>query len=358
MALDNIEAKKIFVPLKEPFKYALDTLSELPYVLITINSGDFVGIGEASPATDITGETQESVISIINFIKPLIREKSVENINDIKEILEVFDTYVVNNQAARSGIEMALFDLLGKKINKPVYKILGGKSKKIIKIQKTFGFFDEDNLENEVKRSIEEAKNLGAEIIKYKVGFNKEYDLALVKFARKYSPKIKIVLDVNQGWKNLKQASQMFSILKKYNISWIEQPVLAHDYENSFLLMKKYKIPIMIDEGMKSIEDCELIKFKKAANMINIKITKVGGFLRAKEIISFCEKNKIEYMLGDMIHTNIGMAANLHLATMGNFVSFDIDNTRVKNDITEGITNNGLEYQVPQGAGLGIKLKN
>ena len=357
MSLEKIETKKNFIPLKKPFKYALASMTELPYVLVTVTENNIIGIGESSPAPDVTGETQESVINIINFIKPLIIGKPVENKKDIENILKILDAYVSNNQAAKSGLEMALFDLLGKKKNLPVYKILNGKNKKEIKLQKTFGFLNENNLENEVKESIAEAKSLGAEIIKYKVGLNKKYDLDLVKFIRKYNPKIKIVLDVNQGWKNFKKASPMFSALKKYNISWIEQPVLAYDYEGSAALRKKYKIPVMIDEGLKTISDCKLIKIKKAANLVNIKITKVGGFLKAKEIIDFCDKNKIKYMLGDMVHSNIATAANLHLATLGNFVSYDIDNSRVKEDVASGLQKNNLIYKIPQDPGLGVSIK-
>jgi len=194
MSLEKIETKKNFIPLKKPFKYALASMTELPYVLVTVTENNIIGIGESSPAPDVTGETQESVINIINFIKPLIIGKPVENKKDIENILKILDAYVSNNQAAKSGLEMALFDLLGKKKNLPVYKILNGKNKKKIKLQKTFGFLNENNLENEVKESIAEAKSLGAEIIKYKVGLNKKYDLDLVKFIRKYNPKIKVVV--------------------------------------------------------------------------------------------------------------------------------------------------------------------
>lgn len=356
MKIKKILAKKVFIPLKEPFKYALSTINELEYVYVYISAGDYTGIGEASPAKDVTGETQNSVMKVIETMKPFLINKSIETKDDIKKIMEEIDLQIIGNQAAKSGIDMALFDLLGKIENLPIYKILSGKNIKSVKLQKTFGFFDENNLENNVKDSIKTANHLKAEIIKYKVGYNEKYDLSLIKLARRYNPKIKIILDVNQGWKNFGTADLIFKKIKKYNILWIEQPLPASDYNGSAMLRKKYKIPIIIDEGMKSLSDCQKIKSEKSADLVNIKISKVGGFLKAKEIIDFCEKNKIKYMLGDMVHSDVATAANLHLATLGNFVSYDIDNSRVKNENIRGLEKNGLVYEIPQSAGLGVSI--
>jgi L-Ala-D/L-Glu epimerase len=357
MPINEIKVKKINIPLKGTFKYFLSTLDKLPYVLVTVQEGDLVGIGEAAAAADITGETQESVISIINLVRPFLLGRRLESKQDIEEMFTLINSQVVANQAAKAGLEMALLDLLGKKKGLPVYKLLGGINLGSLQVQKTFGFFNENNLEKEVKDSIDLAKKLGAKMIKYKAGLNNYYDLEVVKIARAYDGKIPITLDVNQGWVDYRHARPMFKALKPYHLSWIEQPVFSTDYDGLAALRKEFKIPVMIDEGVKTISDCELIRFKHAADLLNIKLTKVGGFLPAQKIIAFCKKNKIRYILGDMVHSNIGMAANLHLAALGDFISYDIDNGRIKRDVAVGIIRDGLTYEIPQKPGLGIELK-
>lgn len=356
MKIESIKAEKIFIPLKGSFDYALASMSELPYVLVMVKSESYTGVGEAACAIDVTGEDQESVLDTIEKISSLVIGKEITSMEDIKEIFDNINFKISANQAAKSGLEMALFDVLGKEKGLPVYKILGGEDKGFVKSQKTFGFLKEENLEQEVIDSLNLAKDLGSEIIKYKVGLSDNYDLSLIELIRKHNQNVRIVIDVNQGWKTLEKAREMFSKLEKYNLDWIEQPLLADDYDGSAVLKKEFKTPVMIDEGLKSVEDCKLIKEKEAADLINIKISKVGGFLSAKKIIDFCEQNDIKYMLGDMIHSNIGLAANLHLSTLGNFVSYDIDNSRVKDVLAFGIKKKDLIYEIPQSPGLGIEL--
>jgi L-alanine-DL-glutamate epimerase-like enolase superfamily enzyme len=130
MKITNIIIKESNLKLFEPFSYFTATLNYLPYVVINIESNDgLIGLGEASLAWDVTGETQEGAFGLLKYIKPLLINHSLNCIQDIKYIMDSIDINIHKNTGLKSGIEFALLDLLGKKKKKPVYELLDGKKR-------------------------------------------------------------------------------------------------------------------------------------------------------------------------------------------------------------------------------------
>ena len=121
MIITHCKATKYNIKLKKPFSYNLATLEYLPYVLIRMETDKgIVGWGEAAIGWDTTGEMQNGSLEIFEFIKPILLESRIENIDDIMKALGDINKIIYENTALKSGIEMAMLDILGKYIAKIV----------------------------------------------------------------------------------------------------------------------------------------------------------------------------------------------------------------------------------------------
>ncbi len=360
MKIKSITFKEFNLKLSEPFSYYTATLECLPYEIITIKTdNEIFGFGEAALAWDVTGETQEGALGLFKYIKPLLINHKLNSIEDIKEMMKNIDLNVHENSALKSGIEFALLDVLGKFKNKPVYKLLGGKEKEFVVAQRVFPYKEKhsDDLQQKITLSLQN----GAEIIKFKAGENSEIDYQIIEKVVNFFPTIKLVLDVNQGWKNFLNAWPIIKKLEKFkkNILWIEQPIFSSDYEGLAELSKKSEILIMADESCHNLLDLKNLYLNKSVKLINIKLAKCGGILPAMEMVKFCEEKDIKYMLGDMINSPLGTAANLQMATLGNFISYDLTlNNKIESDPTSGLKIDGYKFYIPQTSGIGVSLKN
>ncbi|MFA6973828.1 MAG: enolase C-terminal domain-like protein [Parcubacteria group bacterium] len=358
MKIVNIEAKKVNIRLSRPFSYFLATLNHLPYVIVSIKlESGIVGYGEAAMGWDTTGEVQGGGIEIFNLIiKPILKNKRISNVPDVEKILFEVNQYVYGNTALKAGLEAALLDALGKLKNKPVYVLLGGIKKEYIIPQKVFSF--EENDFQKLKEEIEESKKQGVAYFKFKAGKKIDSLIKILDRLSRINPDYSFIIDVNQGWNNSDNALKAINKLEKFNIAWIEQPVRHADFEGLAEIRRKTKIPIMADESCHNILDLENLYLRKSVDMINIKLAKCGGIIEAKKMINFCDKHKIKYMLGDMLQSSLGTAANLQAATLGNFVSYDLTMPeRIKSDPFGGLVFGGLKAYIPKGYGLGVDKK-
>lgn len=356
MTIKNITIQNYNVKLSSPFEYFTAKLDYLPYALINITTNNgLIGYGEAALAWDVTGETQSGAKAIFPYIKSVILGKKIEGLSDIKNLMTEISLGIHSNTALKSGVEMALLDLLGKKENLPVYKLFGAENNKGFVAQKVLSYAEED--ESKIYKKIDSAKKIGVKIIKIKIGQDSKKNLGLIEKIFKYDSSMMLVLDVNQGWKDAKTALPIIKKIEKFNIAWIEQPTHADKIADLALIKKKSKLKIMADESCHNLVDLKALHANNCVNLINIKIAKTGGFFEALEMIKYCETNSIQYMLGDMIYSNLGTAANLHLGLLGNFVSYDLtDPKRILNNKFSGIKTDSYYFVTPDRAGLGVEI--
>lgn len=358
MIIKKASIRENNIELTKPFSYFLATLKYLPYAIIEINADNgMVGFGEASFGWDTTGEIQDGGLEMFNsIIKPILQNKKVESVFDIENILVEVDKYIYGNTALKAGLEFALLDILGKFKNKPVYALFGGIKKEYIIPQKVFSF-EENNFEK-LEKEIDESKKQGVVYFKFKA--NREIDslIRIFKKLSKIDSSYFFIIDANQGWENSKKALKIIKKLEEFNIAWIEQPIFHADFDGLAEIRKKTNIPIMADESCHSILDLENLYLRKSIDMVNIKLAKCGGIIKAKKMIDFCNKHSLKYMLGDMLQSSLGTAANLHTATLGNFISYDLTMPdKIKNDPFRGLVFDGQKAYIPKGSGLGVEKK-
>ncbi|MBU1118335.1 hypothetical protein KKH43_00450 [Patescibacteria group bacterium] len=354
MEIKHISAKPYSIGLKKPFSYHTLTLTTLPYTLITTQTDESIqGNGEAALAWDVTGETQAGSIEAVTLVRDVIEDKKLNSVQDVQSILSDLESELYGNTGIKTAIESALLDALGKKVNKPIFELLGGKKKDSVTTIKTLSFEDQES--SGLIDSIADALSKNVPYIKLKVGGDENAEKETIATIASAFPDIKLIFDANQAWNTPKEALGFISKINPENIAWLEQPFSAHNFEAFAALKKELPVSLMADESCHTLFDLKNLHRVCAIDMINIKLAKTGGLLETKRMIEYCKNNSIQYVLGDMIHSSIGTAYNLHAATLGDFMCYDLTRPdRIDSNMSKGLVYHDFDIEIPTGFGLGV----
>ena len=352
MKITDIQFEKLRVKLHKPFVVAIGVIEygETMIVKITTDEG-ITGFGEASPFSPVTGETLDSVSVFLALFKNALLG---QNPFALEKIHKTMDRLTVGNSSAKAGIDIALYDIIGKKIGLPVYQILGGYSNSFL-TDVTVGI---DRPEEMAKTALDYVKN-GFNIIKVKAGISPEEDLTAIRLIREaVGPGVKIRVDANQGW-DVNTAVRMMTAFEAYDVEAVEQPVVYWDIEGLAYIRRHSKISIMADESLHNPQDAMKLAKAGAVDIFNIKLMKSGGLYPALRINAIGEAAGIPCMLGCMLETRLGLAASASLvAAQKNVTEADLDSFRHFDDsaVQGGFTLENGVMTLLEKPGLGIEL--
>jgi L-alanine-DL-glutamate epimerase-like enolase superfamily enzyme len=311
MYIQSVVAKIINTPFQSSFKTTYGNFPDYQsHIIVKITDQEgYSGIGEASPLPFFTGETTEIMkIAVDKELGPAIIGVDVFSIDEIhKKMNNVLNPAT----GAKSAIDMALWDLKGKRLQTPVYKLFGGK-KKEIKIAYVLG---EDTPENMSELALKKVSQ-GFNTIKIKIGVDPEKDVKAIKQIRQVvGPRVKLRVDANQGY-SVKTALDTIHKISEYSIEYIEQPVPGWNIDGLAEIRRQSHIPVMADESLHSVHDAlQLIK-KEAVDLFGIKLIKCAGLTHALKISHIAEAAGIKCVLISPWDTWLGTSASCHLATL------------------------------------------
>jgi L-alanine-DL-glutamate epimerase-like enolase superfamily enzyme len=356
MRITSIEIEPLNLELQAALTVAYGSYPILNYAMLKVFTDDgLMGLGEASPDPEVTGETQASVLAALQQAATFLVGNEPF---DIEHIITLCQEKIPTYPAAIAAIDMALYDLMGQALHVPVYLLLGGKARSSVSLYPVFPL-DEPQVMAGMSRKF---VDMGADTLKIKLGSNPDTDLLRLKTIHSaVGSNVKLRLDINQGWKDAETSIHIIRGLSKYNIEWIEQPVTASDLDGLAAVTAAVEIPIMADESCHNPVDVLKIAYQHAANLINIKLMKCGGLYQATKMLAVAEAAGLPCILGSMGESSIGSAAGLHFVTAktGIIACELIGPLFINNDPVTG-------YQVDQATfraipsekpGLGIKLK-
>ena len=355
MKITDIRTQIFKAPLKKSFITSLRRVDALEDLIVIIECDDgTIGLGEGAPTPVITGETIGSMIACIDYIKPHILNRDIDNFDDI---LKKIHSLILKNTTAKSALEIALFDIKAKASKLPLYQLLGG-SKTIFTTDITISMGDVGKMISDCQ----EAVALGYDTLKIKIGDNPEKDAERV-FAihSALEPHIKIRLDANQGW-TAKESVDLLQTLEKQGIiaEFIEQPVAAEDLDGFKYIKDRVQTPLLADESIFSLQDARYLLDRQAIDFVNIKLAKTAGISQALQLADLSGEYGVQCMIGCMLEGPISVAAGVHLASAkANTISLiDLDAVsllashplKTSIDFNESKISLGCEY------GLGMSL--
>lgn len=357
MNIKKIKGYKITIPLQRSFSYFTASLWQLPYVCVVVEANNGLqGVGEAALAWDVTGETQGGALACIDLLRPALLDAPIQTLEHVRQNIDHINLALYGNTALKTGIESALLDILGQYLHLPVHTLLGGQAKKCVTLQRTFSF---EEIALEAVTAAREAYAKGVRVFKYKVGKDWKKESEVIHDMRNAYHDTIITLDANQAWEDAGIAHNFLKEVEDANIAWVEQPLPAADYEGLASLRRRCDIPVMADESCHTFHDLKILQSFNAIDLVNLKLAKCGGLFELKKMIEFCETHGIRYALGDMLHSSLGTAYNLHAATLGNFVTYDLTvPSRIREDCGEGLAFEDYKVPIPQSSGLGVRFKN
>ncbi len=320
MKIIDILTKRTEFKIKKVFRvtYAARSYAYGVYIKIVTDEGIF-GLGESMPNPYVTGETVDSVICAIEYMK--------ENLigldpTDIEGIHNVMDKLLVRNTAAKAGIDLACYDIIGKKLNLPVYKVLGGKDNEIV-TDITIGIDKPEEMAKDARENIEK----GFRYLKIKGGINKDEDLLAIKLIREaVGDSVELRSDFNQGYR-MDNVMEVLEAIKEYNVLEAEQPLPAWDVVSMSELRKISPVPIMIDEGAKTPEEVITACRLNACDVVNIKLMKCGGIYPALKISDIAKSYGKKCIVGCMTESKLGICAGASVvsAKKDNMLVPDLD---------------------------------
>lgn len=310
MTIDRVTVTHIRIPLVEPFRISNGEVRLKDAIIVQVQSGGRVGIGEASPMAGsfYSEDTPESVWDLLtSTLVPAILSQQPAGVDEVNDTLDG----IPGSAFAKAGIETAFWDLRAQDQKEPLYRSLGGSRTEVesglaVGIYPTIG---------ELIAAVETYLDEGYKRLKIKI--QPGWDLKPLEAVRHRFGDIPLMVDANgaYGWKDIDH----LKTLDEFDLQMIEQPLPGPDLEGHAMLQKQIRTSVCLDEGAENLEAVKKAVDQKACRIINIKIQRVGGLKKAKEIHDFCMSKDIPVWAGTMPELGIGGVQTLHLATLPNF---------------------------------------
>jgi L-alanine-DL-glutamate epimerase-like enolase superfamily enzyme len=356
MSMKIIQAMAIPVELqlKEPFAIANETIEVADNILIRLETETgIIGWGCSTPDA-VTSETKDTVLRNFEAAKRLVIGCDPTRINLLNFAL---DSDIKGNSSLKAGINMALYDIIGKMAGIPLFRLLGGYREKIA-TSVTIGL-------NNTNLMVEKAKQIvsdGFKFIKIKCGINADDDIEnIIAISEAVGPTIKLRLDANEGY-SVEEALRIVKTLEKnaVAIEMLEQPTKANYLYSLKDVARQCSVPIMADETALTLRDSFKLVRLEIADMINIKLMKIGGITNAIKANALAELADVPVMVGCMNESMAAMSAGVHFACAFRNVEYaDLDSAL---DFTNDVAKGGARYEdgyvIPsERPGLGIEVQ-
>ena len=310
MKIERIDIIPVTIPLKRKVAISFVTWEKAEYVITKIYTDEgIVGIGEAAPFAPVSRESQETVVALTskNLAPLLIGEDPF----DIEKIWLKMDTALPGNGVAKAALDLALYDIMGKALKIPVYKLLGGKTAESFPLAGLVGLGPIDQMIRETMMWVQE----GYRCIRIKTGLGIQKDEEIIRKIRQaVGPDIQLRIDVNQAY-TTSMAIRVIKALEPYDIEMVEQPTLWYDFEGLARVTASVNTPILPHESLYTIYDAIQLDRLGAGNIYALKTYRPGGITLAKKLAIYMELRNIPMFVCSCVELAISTSAAAHFAT-------------------------------------------
>jgi muconate cycloisomerase len=365
MRIDHISVYPVLLPFSAEFSHSLRKRNSVKNIIVQVvaQQGKIKGYGEGAPRSFVTGESQESAArSISRFIT---LDNFPWELNHVSQIWDFVDGLLHGkaHNASICALETALLDALGKTQDRNL-----------------IDYFPKDFMTNKVyygaalplankQRIIEMCrliKKMNVKKVKLKLGKDLSQNKEILEAVRMvFGENCDLKADINCVW-NYDLALKHVSLIKNYGIKVIEQPMRPDDPETADFacLMQKTGVVLMADESACSLDDMKKIAQEGYYKMINIRLSKCGGFRNSLKIIEYLRCNGISFQIGCHLgESGILSAAGRILCLLcrdavycdGSYDEFLLEKNVTVEDVSIG---RGGEADPLKGPGLGIKVSD
>lgn len=342
MSTFKLSFEPLDLQLQQPFTIARGTKKQVHNVLVRISDGTVTGYGEAAPNSRYD-EDAESVMAFLNRL-PVNFLDNVTGPGTIPGRLAPLSPPV---QSAKAAVEMAWLDWWGKQNGTPLWKLWEAPSATGPVTSYTIGLDTVEVMQQKVRQA--------PDYPVYKVKLGTGNDRAIIRGLRQVTD-TPIRVDANEGWTTLDEAKEMITFLADQNIELVEQPLpAAHNTPDMKRLKTWSPLPLCADESFMGDESMDDIA--DAFDIINIKLMKIGGLLKARRVIAAARTHGLQVMIGCMIESSIANTAGGLLSLWADYADLD-GHLLIADDPAAGLQLDPQKRVVmPDTPGLGVQLK-
>jgi L-alanine-DL-glutamate epimerase-like enolase superfamily enzyme len=298
MRITKIEMTPFRIPLNNPFGFATGTVTAAEHVLVEVFTDDgVVGVAEAIPRPMIYGETLESVQAAIRgHIAPQVVGLGVHQRAAMLHAVR----NLIGNPAAKAGVELAMFDALGKTLGVPCHTLLGGFASSV----RTNFNLPGGTTSKVVETAQRIAAQHGIAAFKAKVGLNLEEDIATVLALREALPDADLVVDANHGY-TADAARRFLDRTRDAQLAFVEEPSPAEERISRRRLCAASDVLIMGDESCATLRDVASEVLTGGCTMISLKLARTA-ITTTSQIRDFCLGTGTPVAVGSQGDTAIG----------------------------------------------------
>lgn len=299
MRVDKVIIHQVRLPFSFDFSHSLRKRSYVNNIIVEIiaQQGKILGYGEGAPRSYVTGESTESTVrSICHFIK---HDAFPRKLNDISQIWNFIDDITCGreNNAAICALETALLDALGKRQDRHIIDYF---PKDFITGNVYYGAPIPLDNSSKITKIYQLIKKMKINALRLKLGNNFEQNKEILETVRSvFGGDYDLRVDINCAW-DKKLAFRHIPLIQKYNVKAIEQPMIPDDPDIADFAghMQNIGVILMADESACSFNDVEKIVKEGYYKMINVRLSKCGGFKNSSKIIDYLRLNGIPFQVG------------------------------------------------------------
>jgi L-Ala-D/L-Glu epimerase len=353
MRITGVEAWLVTMRLARPYTASYDTVEDTQNVFLRIlTSRRYVGYGCAVPDEHATGETTHAMLETIRtIVEPVVKGEDPLRpallLDRLRPVLE-------EEPSIRAAVDMALLDIVGKRCDLPLWKLLGGYRDRMM-TSVTVGILPE----NETVAQAREWVGRGFKVLKLKGGIDVGSDVARVlKVREAVGSDVALRFDANEGF-TVEQALWFIEQTAPAQLELLEQPTHKALLDLLGQVTRRGSIPVMADESLATLRDAFRLASDDLVDMLNVKLMTVGGIGEAQQINAVAKSARLEVMVGCLDESALGIAAGLHFALADRNVAFaDLDgHLDLKGDPADGAVELRDGVLFPKDApGLGFDL--
>jgi L-alanine-DL-glutamate epimerase-like enolase superfamily enzyme len=355
VTITDLKTTVVSVPHIEPEFISTGMRKGVTQIIVEVyTDSGIIGLGES-----ISRPNAQVIEAAIQSMRPLLLGADPQNIegiiNNLRHVGGWHFFERVGN-AALAGVEMALWDIMGKVCNTPVYELLGGMVRDRMPVFYYLFRFPIDEMVKRAKQGIAD----GYKTIYFKVGHNIHEDIEAVEAVRSaIGNKGEIRIDANEAW-TPGTAIRFIKQIEKYDIEWVEQPTPLKDIDGMARVRRAVNTPIAANQTSWTLEDVQQVLKADAADVIVIDQYQMGGLLTYKKAVALCEASGIPVNHHCWGELGIGTAAGAHVvASSPPFLYANQSYVMIhQEDIVVGglpkIENGSIA--IPRKPGLGVEL--
>ncbi|HEX4338010.1 MAG TPA: dipeptide epimerase [Polyangiaceae bacterium] len=315
--ITEIAAEPWTIELTEPFGIATGAQAVAENVLVTVVLADgTTGTGEAAPFPAVNGETRADVLAAVTQARAALVGEDAARFRRIAAILRE----ACPAPTARCALESAVLDAFTRRAGVSLFHFFGGKDPSL-----TTDITIVTGTPDHAARAAERAWKDGFTTLKVKVGGGDvEDDVARLTTIRGVAPGARLVLDANGGFTS-DEASHLVECIGAGAIALFEQPTPGDDLDELRSVRKRTRVLVAADESARSANDVAMIAAMRAADVVNVKISKCG-VVEAMDMIAAARGYNLGLMIGGMVETPLAMTVSACLAAgHGGFDFVDLD---------------------------------